>query len=196
VCGAFHLADVGEASIPLERLYSNLSLQNYYRPAGDVHPNEIVPVISRRKSGNIGCNLMQWGFTLEGRGGLIINARSETAFSKPLFSVSMASRRCLVPITCYYEWKKDDAYGKQKFSFTPDSAAPCYLAGIYRYESNPSLPRFIVLTRPATPDIAFIHSRMPVILTGAQATAWLSPESNPALLLAQANTTLSIHHCP
>jgi putative SOS response-associated peptidase YedK len=36
----------------------------------------------------------------------MFNARGETAAVKPLFADGMKQRRCLIPATCYFEWKK------------------------------------------------------------------------------------------
>ncbi len=41
----------------------------------------------------------------------IINARSETVFTAKVFAKSARERRCLVPVSGFYEWQ---AVGKQK----------------------------------------------------------------------------------
>lgn len=46
-----------------------------------------------------------------------------------------------------------------------------YLAGLYRFEKD--TPVFTVLTRPAAPEIQFIHPRMPVLFSGHHAAEWL-----------------------
>jgi putative SOS response-associated peptidase YedK len=48
------------------------------------------------------------------------------------------------------------------------------MAGCYRWEKDSKLPLFVILTRDAAPGIAYIHSRMPVILPGEAREAWLS----------------------
>jgi putative SOS response-associated peptidase YedK len=47
------------------------------------------------------------------------------------------------------------------------------MAGLFRFERDITLPRFVILTRPAAPKITFIHERMPVILTKDMHEAWL-----------------------
>jgi putative SOS response-associated peptidase YedK len=42
-------------------------------------------------------------------GNKLINARSETVQSKPAFQQSFARRRCLIPATGFYEWKRSAA---------------------------------------------------------------------------------------
>jgi putative SOS response-associated peptidase YedK len=45
----------------------------------------------------------------------LINARVETAATKPSFRSAFKSRRCLVVADGYYEWQKLDAKKKQPF---------------------------------------------------------------------------------
>lgn len=55
-----------------------------------------------------------------------------------------------------------------------------YLAGIYHLEKheNVIVPAFTVLTRKASPEISFIHDRMPVILPSEIITDWLDSNND------------------
>ena len=82
-------------------------LQSYFRhaerfAAGDVRPGNPAPILI----GDRLAVLMTWG--LPRKGGLIINARSETFDEK-----FAACRRCIVPVRHFYEW---DAH-KQRVTF-------------------------------------------------------------------------------
>lgn len=194
MCGVFRVPETDEMLLRLERIYAGKNLLQQCVLEGSAYPGQIVPVLARSRRGENGIYLMQWGFRLPGKSTPVINARSETASRKPLFSAALQNRRCLIPVACYYEWQRGEKE-KQKFSFIPVSPAPFYLAGIYQYEQNPILPVFTVLTRTAAPDIAFIHSRMPVVLAGDAADAWLSPDTNPVSLMQHAITTMHIQSC-
>lgn len=156
---------------------------------GDIAPTALAPVLCRSRAQRPGYFLMRWGFACSfsatGRG-MVINARSETALQKPLFRDSMRERRCLMPASGYYEWAHNT---KSKTRYFIRSTAPglCRMAGLYRLEMD-GTPSFTILTRPAAPDIAFIHDRMPVLLSPADQDEWLSPNADVPSLLARAQT--------
>ena len=136
---------------------------------GEVCPGDEAAVFARAKSGKATLFRMKWGWK-NAKGRLIINARSETANTSPMFSGSMAARRCLVPASWYFEWEKRGG-DKVKQAIAPADESGFYLAGLYRLEDGN--PAFVVLTRDAAPDIRHIHDRMPVMLRGEAARAWL-----------------------
>lgn len=142
---------------------------------GEIFPTDTVPVIANNRDMRPTPFAMQWGYTMPD-GKRIINARSETALEKPLFKDGMLQRRCLIPASGYYEWEKRDGK-KIKYAIKPEGANLLYMAGIYRMEKG--LPVFSILTREVAPGIAFIHDRMPVILTEASRRNWLDIH-NPA----------------
>lgn len=133
---------------------------------GEIFPTNIVPVIADDAP-----VLMKWGFSRFDGKGQVINARLETAGEKPMFKKSYAMRRCLIPAGYYFEWRKDGAT-KQKYALGLDK--PIYMAGLYRYEEDLQLPMFVILTRSAASDIAFIHDRMPVIVPEHIQNRWLT----------------------
>lgn len=69
-----------------------------------------------------------------------------------------------------------------------------YLAGIYRLEKREDRleAAFVILTRPAAPEIAFLHDRMPVILPQSRALDWLNPANDPEQILADALAQMEV----
>ena len=132
---------------------------------GEIFPTDIVPIITVEAP-----KLMKWGFEGVGGKGRIINARLETAAEKPMFKKAFSSQRCLVPASYYFEWKKD---GSKKEKFAIKQPEPIYMAGLWQMAKSDSLPLFVILTREASPDIKFIHDRMPVILPKQERENWL-----------------------
>ena len=55
------------------------------------------------------------------------------------------------------------------------------MAGLYRTEGNAM--EFAILTRDPASEIAFIHDRMPAVLTVELAGLWIKPDADPAALL-------------
>jgi putative SOS response-associated peptidase YedK len=80
-----------------------------------------------------------------------------------------AALRCLVPAAHYFEWAHRGA-DRIKYRIGAESG-PLYMAGLYRAEDG--TPSFVVLTRAADARIAFIHGRMPRILSSGARAAWL-----------------------
>lgn len=117
-----------------------------------------------------------------------INARSETAATKPFFRKAFHRRRCLIAADCWYEWQSGPD-GKQPHAIRPADGAPFFLAGLWSVARN--LPdthpasgacTATILTTQADAAIAPIHQRMPVALTPAGARAWLESEDDTARL--------------
>ena len=145
---------------------------------GEIRPTNIAPVIATSATrSETGAFPMRWGFTHPKHNALVFNTRSETAAEKPLFCTSIQDRRCVIPASRYFEWKKESDGKKTKYAFGQENGEPMYLAGLYLRSSQTSLPCFTILTRDATDSIKEIHGRMPVVLPVGAVGDWLSPET-------------------
>ena len=110
---------------------------------------------------------------------LVFNTRMETAPEKDLFVSSIDERRCLIPASRYFEWKKTDADRKTRFAFAAETGDPLYLAGLYvRTSDKRQLPCFSILTQDAEKSIREIHPRMPVLVPFSRTEEWLSPDTD------------------
>jgi putative SOS response-associated peptidase YedK len=141
---------------------------------GEICPTDKAPVIASSAKLNIRAFGMKWGYA-SGKS-LVFNARSETAAAKPMFKESLELRRCLVPANLYYEWQKST---RAKYAISSDHMI--YMAGLYRLEADG--PHFTILTRDSSPELAFIHPRMPLILPPSCLDQWLDRSQDPAALL-------------
>ena len=147
---------------------------------GEIRPTDVAPVLApsaiRRA---IGAYPMQWGFRHPQKGMTVFNTRSETAAEKDLFCTSIDERRCLVPASRYFEWRKRDDRTKDRYAFFDESGAPLYLAGLYvKMSDQQRLPCFSILTRDAAPSLRAIHPRMPVLVPFDRAEEWLSRDTD------------------
>ncbi len=176
--GSFKLQSIGEAAV-------NTRLMERFRRAasqgmhtsGEIAPSMIVPVIASNRAGDKAYFPMQWGYNMD-RKRMLANARVETASEKPMFQDGWKSHRCIIPASCYYEWehflrpngKKETG---EKYLLQPKGSQLTWLCGLYRMEQG--LPHFVVLTRAPGENIAFIHDRMPLIVSEHDVDKWINP---------------------
>ena len=163
-----------------------------FKTGGVIRPSDAAPVLANNRALRPTPFAMKWGYTLPGRKGLLINARSETAMEKPLFRDGMLQRRCLIPATDYFEWEKTPE-GKRKYTLRPHGKRLFWMAGLYRMEAN--TPVFTILTKSPAESIAFIHDRMPVILPEEEKSDWLDMRCPPERVLPYAVKDLEYQPC-
>ena len=171
MCGRYNFSKDSSSEM-VQEVLQNLQSRNIEVKTGEVFPGDIAAVIASNRKLEPQAFAMRWGYQLPD-GKLIFNARSETASQKAMFADGMRQRRCLVPADSYFEWQKT-GQGKQKYEIAPANLAGFFLAGIYRIEQG--RPVFSILTKEPVESIAFIHTRMPVILPNEAMKDWLNPK--------------------
>jgi len=139
---------------------------------GEIFPSQMAPVLLAQ-DGQCVVKPMKWGF-LRGSGhNIVINSRSEKADYTPMFQKAVRERRCLIPMSGFYEWRRTPSGGKtkDKFAFRSEGAAEkglMYLAGVYGSFAGGfaggGFDGFAILTREADAQMRPYHDRMPVIL--------------------------------
>lgn len=194
MCGRYSLWESGQPD-DFEKIVQILNRQHpssEFKRAGEVFPTDAVPVLANSRQLHPRPFVMRWGYSLPG-GRTVINARSETAASSPLFADGMLHRRCLIPAAGYYEWARQPG-GKVKYDLRGEGGL-IYLAGVYRLEwrAEGILPVFAVLTREASPELSFLHDRMPVLFPPERSLAWLDPRCDVQELLRMAPIHLECH---
>lgn len=119
-----------------------------------------------------------------------INARSETAASKPTFREAYRRRRCLIPADGYYEWQATGR-DKQPYFFSLCDEPLFAFAGLYEHWKGASgqsgaeaIDSCTILTTEANEMMREFHDRMPVILESRDYEAWLDPTCEDADVVA------------
>ncbi|TKB49327.1 SOS response-associated peptidase [Ferrimonas sediminicola] len=140
-------------------------------PADEIRPSQLVSAVLEF-DGKLCLRRMQWGLPHSGLSRPVINARSETLADKPMFRQALAHRRCLIPASGWFEWRREGAH-KRPYRF--EAPSPLFsFAGLW-WPPAQSLPNgaVVLVTRGATPSLSKYHHRMPVALLGAGARNWL-----------------------
>ena len=112
---------------------------------------------------------------------LLINARAETATEKNAFRGAMRYRRCLVPATGFYEWRRQGKAKSEPYFLRPADGRPFAFAGLmetYLAPDGSEIDTAAILTTAANRGIAPIHDRMPVVVLPQDHERWLDCRSH------------------
>jgi putative SOS response-associated peptidase YedK len=178
MCGRYAITTAPEA---IRQLFGYLEQPNW-PPRYNVAPTQPVPIV-RVSEGRRALALVRWGlipawvkdprsFTL------VINARGESVLDKPAFRNAMKYRRCLFPADGFYEWKRAGER-KQPYFVRLKSGQPMAFAGLWESWMGPNgeeMETAAIVTTAASPSIAHIHDRMPVIVPSEAFDFWLDPK--------------------
>jgi len=186
MCGRFTLIHTAEE---LARIFHIRHIGLAYPLSYNIAPSQETAVVLGSEGESV-LRTMNWGLIPSWAkdakiGNRMINARSETASEKPAFRIPFRRRRCVVPASGFYEWKKT-ADGKVPHYITSATGEVLPFAGLWdrwNKDRDTVVETFTILTTAANQTLAPIHDRMPVILNGRRWEEWLrTPESDLAKL--------------
>lgn len=140
------------------------------------------PVLVIPNSGGCRADFFIWGLIPHWSkdpsiGARLINARAESAHTKPSFRGPFRYRRCLIPASGFYEWQDTGGRVKQPWYFHSRDHSPLAMAGLWDAWQSPDgslVYSCTILTTQANPDVSPIHNRMPVLLPPSAWDLWLS----------------------
>ncbi|TFG82244.1 MAG: SOS response-associated peptidase, partial [Erysipelotrichales bacterium] len=72
----------------------------------EVRPSNLALVLVKEND-RLVPKVMRWGLPKWDEKGILINTRSETALTSPMFKKHIKERRCVVKAAGFYEWDKD-----------------------------------------------------------------------------------------
>ncbi len=161
------------------------------KPTAVIRHTDLQPIIRLSGPERI-LDLGVWGFpALKHKTTPLINARSETMDVLPTFRDAFLHRRCVVPVTGYYEWKREADGSKTPWRFSLQGASPGHeaavgegkanlfgLAGLFTVDYKIRRRLFAIVTTEPNALAAEVHDRMPVILNDMTMKVWLSPHSS------------------
>ena len=146
---------------------------------GDIKSQDIAPVIATSNKSKLTYFPMIWGYSMPEdpktrRTEPLLQARIETVVSSTAWRENYERRRCVVPASYFFIGSSAGTV-KGTYLVQPAGSHTTLFAGIYRMENG--FPRFILLTRPASPEIKDVCDRMPVILPKDAVKEWIDPET-------------------
>ena len=107
-------------------------------------------------------------------GAKLNNARAETVAEKPSFRDAFRRRRCLIPASGFYEWRREGSV-KQPWYVYPAMGEVFAFAGLWERWRGGGAPleTCAIVTTDANAVMAPIHDRMPVIVAREDYARWL-----------------------
>ena len=175
-------------------------------PEAHVKPISYLPIIAVKTGRVAYIKAARWGLVPswakdESFAFKTINARIETVHEKASFKKAYQQRRCLVPMTGFYErggdkklnyftnegdgmksfaglWEIWDRSGDFQSSISKDKNLDCFVPRKDNRcdKSSQELVTFTIITCQADERVSGVHGRMPVVLDKIQAIDWLNGE--------------------
>ncbi len=156
-------------------------------PRYNIAPTQTVAVVRGNAPRELA--LLRWGLVPSWAasppaGAPLINARAETAATKPSFRSAFKSRRCLIVADGFYEWRKL-GNARQPYYIHRRDDGLLALAGLWecRTQAGESLESCAIITTAANATMQPLHDRMPVIIARDNFDTWLTDAAHAGDLL-------------
>jgi putative SOS response-associated peptidase YedK len=177
MCGRFGLWAEPQQVQDHFQLQEPLSLEPRY----NIAPSQEILSVGQDETGRRHAAALRWGliphWSKDRRSGYkMINARAESLWKKSAYKSAAKRRRCIVPASCFFEWRRSDGT-KQPYCLRPKGADLFAFAAIWERWSDPETEEAIfscaIVTTPANEAVAELHDRMPAILDPSGFDLWL-----------------------
>lgn len=181
MCGRYNLITDAKALVDFFEIDTVLFDPVELVPRYNIAPGQAVPIIRAGESGRE-LLLARWGlvphWSKEARPKYsTINARAETVAEKPTYRDAFKRKRCLIPATGFYEWKRDGDRKTPHHIRIKDGGILAF-AGVWdRWDKEGvAFESCSIIVTAANEVMQPIHDRMPVILNPVQYNTWLNTE--------------------
>ena len=181
MCGRYNLITDAGALVDFFEIERALFDTSELQPRYNVAPSQNVPIV--RDTGN-GRELVlaRWGlvphWSKEAKPKYsTINARAETVAEKPTYREAFRRKRCLIPATGFYEWKREGDQKTPHHIRLPEGGLFAF-AGLWDHwdKEGAGFDSCSIIVTGANDIMQPIHDRMPVILNPAQYNTWLAAD--------------------
>lgn len=176
--------------------FFQISLPPQYAPRYNIAPTQPVLIVREHPhaaDGRLEAAHVVWGlippWAEDPRlGSKMINARCETAAEKASFKNPLRRRRCVVPVSGFYEWQTTFNGKKQPYLITNANGDPLALAGLWEVWNGPDgeqIESCTILTTSSAAPLRHLHDRMPVIIPPLLIPVWLDRQTEDIADLAR-----------
>ena len=143
------------------------------------YPKSPSPIIVDEQ-GRRSVQMHRWGvgYTVQGKPKFVTNARDDQLLKIRLWKESVAKRRCLIPLTGYFEPGLGPPGMKGELFFTIRDRPVFFVAGLWDSDPDGTRAYTMVTTSPNGYTVPF-HDRQPVVLSDADSLAWLGSAALP-----------------
>ena len=178
MCGRFGLWPDPQEVQSLFQLQEPLPLEPRY----NIAPGQEILAIGQGSNQVRKASSLLWGlvphWAKESKTGYkMINARAESLWSKPAYKAAARRRRCLIPASCFFEWKRKEQGAKQPYCIRPKNGDLFAFAGIWEHwedsQSGQAINSCAIVTTHANEAVSELHDRMPVIVSPGDYEVWL-----------------------
>lgn len=174
MCGRFETKKIEKSVIELFKSHNlNIEVDKDIedRADEDIRPTQkIMSVLLKNDIYKI--TKVNWGIKFKEDSPLIFNSRIETIKEKKYWATLFDKNRCLIPMSGFYEWRKEGTR-KQKYRiYLPDNDL-YFVPALYFTDKEKNICASLITTVP-NEFIKPIHHRMPIILDFDKAVSYLS----------------------
>lgn len=157
------------------------------KPNFNMSPTQTSPIVLVR-DGKSTIELFRWGLVPFWAKDIksaakysLINAKGEEIESKRSYAQAFKARRCIVPLSGFFEWKRPEEGPKIPYAIHLKSHEIMSVAGIWEHweskDTSEQVNSFSIITISANKFMQKIHDRMPVILDPKDEKKWLDPDN-------------------
>ena len=178
MCGRFNIIDDPLTKLIVEIANQSFDIQTSYNLA----PTDQIPVL-RYEEGRWDLPMMRWWLVPfwakePSVKYSMFNAKSETLEKSSAFKKPFERRRCVIPASGYYEWKKEGGV-KVPYYIQPENNHGFAFAGLWdRWRGDDQVIESCTIITAAAPDaMQSLHNRIPVHLTTAEVQRWVNADT-------------------
>ncbi|MFO7801061.1 MAG: SOS response-associated peptidase [Desulfovermiculus sp.] len=153
-----------------------------FEPRYNIAPSQEILAIGQDENNIRKSAKLRWGLVPHWAkdtktGYKMINARAETIWKKPAFRAAAKRRRCLIPASCFFEWKNKEKGSKQPYCIRPKHGDLFAFAALWEHwhdkETDEKIDSCTIVTTEANTAVSDLHDRMPVIIPLSGYNLWL-----------------------